>query len=805
MKKKISFLSLLLASFLIVMALASCKGQNQGGGATPEFKVSVLKLWGKNILSKKNGDKVELSGSDGPKILQVTETMVKDYTVSVIVDDEEPITKATKTGIVKLDLKKLPETEKGMLIKLSANGVNEWSESILVQMVRGVAGDLKVAFANEDDNNVERFIPKGKKPTFSTTKDKGKITLKTSSSEMSKVIIDGNDVTTKALAADKKSATYELPIAVVASQKQAVKVEVEFEYFLKATAEFEVAKYANSNEFPMDLLSATITSGENHVSSIDFDAQNKATIKLSDIMYAVVGLDMEFSTTLSKREVMKCTDRRPTDYNTKISDEAAHGVVSGYLVAEVDFTKDFEETKLTQIDKTDKRKYHEILIVGYGTVSYEIKFIAENKKEKTYTIEIINETEPVRPDQDPLFKSFEVKNLASTVPVHLHLQRTLNLPFYCKGSCFNPVEGNKLALNSSGITDLAYMDSFAMVVLTMPLRDGDTLKKFNAYYNVFSEESGAMKDKHEFKRVKGGYLTKYPNVGIVIIKIKDLNDKCLDFFLAGKEGTPYLMLPLYYGQKWRRMAPKHGFVITLNNKQTVGWPEVYGNRKLSSDFAFETIYNYRVQSVIADNLNKTSGTDPKELTIYKNLKSFKHWEAGTDFSTLRKDYMVGKTATDKDIFTLSPTFREPETGTPIVQALKYTIKKKKADSDEYENDTTFNSYEAKVAKGGGYIIGARKENPEEATYAFEDGNIYKVEVEVEYNEVSGKDKFHYVLDYKSKDKTVEIMDIADDMDMGGNLFGLPTSYGVKTIDPAIWHDITTARYTSLQDMSSYVK
>ena len=253
------------------------------------------------------------------------------------------------------------------------------------------------------------------------------------------------------------------------------------------------------------------------------------------------------------------------------------------------------------------------------------------------------------------------------------------------------------------------------------------------------------------------------------------------------------------------MAPKHGFMITLNNKQTVSWPEVYGANKLRSYFAFETIYNYRVQSVIADNLNKPSNTGLKELTIAKNLKSFKHWEAGTDFQTLRKDYMVGKTASDKDIFTLSPTFREPETGTRIVKTLKYTIKKKKADSEEYE-DTTFKSYEAKVAKGGGYIIGAKQDNPEEATYDFENGNIYKVEVEVEYNGESKEDNFHYVLDYKNNDKTVvDIMDIAADMDMGGNLFGLPTSYGVKTIDPAIWHDITTARYTSLQDMSSYVK
>lgn len=800
MKKKISFLSLLLASFLIVMALASCKDQNQGGGATPEFNVRKLSLWGKNILSKKDGDKVELSGSDNPKILQVTETMVKDYTVSVIVDDEEPITKATKTGIVKLDLKKLPETEKGMLIKLSANGVKEWSKSILVQMVRGVAGDLQTAFVKGEDN-VERFIPKGEKPIFSTSKDKGKITLKTSSSEMSKVIVDGNDVTATALAADKKSATYELPITVTVGQKQAVKVEVEFEYYLKATAEFEVEKYANPSDFPLRVLGASITTVKPY--PLNFDAQNKASIELNDIKFSTVQLDMKFDIKLEKREVIECIDQRQADYGTKLTNESLLGIFSGYVVAEFDITKPgFPETKLNQISK-DKYKYAEYLIVGYGTVTYKIKITAENGKDVTYTIEIKN-TYPV--DKIPELKDdafnalLTIFNGNSGRPIVHRASRTINLPFYAKGPIFKNKE-----LSSDGIIDLAYMDHLAMTFIVPKIND--ELQAFYVYHNVFADEGGTAKNKHEFKRMLSG-VPQSQDKSMVFLDVDDLDGKYLDMFIATEKYVPYPMIPFYYGKKWRRMTPKHGFLLGLINQQKVAWPGV-AKDQLPASFGFDAIYNYRVQSVIADNLNKSPSVEPKELTVIKNLKSFQYWETAQDIEPLRTKYLVGKTATDKDIFTFAPIFPK---SSEIVKSVKYTIKKKKADTDDYDADATFKDYEA-VNTDNGYIIGGKTEaDPKDPNkklvrpaYDFEDGNIYKVEVEVEYNEGNKKDKFHYLLDYKSTDKTVDIMDIADDMDMGGNLFGVPTSYGVKTIDPAILQDIATTRYTSFQDMSSYVK
>lgn len=808
MKKKISFLSLLVASFLIVMPLASCKDQNQGGGATPEFNVRKLSLWGKNILSKKDGDKVELSGSDNPKILQVTETMVKDYTVSVIVDDEEPITKATKTGIVKLDLKKLPETEKGMLIKLSANGVKEWSKAISVQMLRGVAGDLQIAFAKGEDN-VERFIPKGEKPTFSTSKGKGKITLKTSSSEMSKVIIDGNDVTKTALATDKKSATYELPITATNNQEQPVNVEVEFEYFLKATAEFKVAKYASPSDFPLRVLKASIGSGNNYSKNtkLEFNEQNKATVRLNDIRFSHVKLDMEFDNTLLKRDVIKCTDQRPANYSTEFKEgESDNGIFSGYVVAQVKpSSKGLVKEQLKQISDS-KYKYAELLIVGCGTVSYDIKFTSENNKEATYTVEIVNElSKPI--EKDPFFNSFFMSNGNSGRPVFYSPGRALNLPFYSKGSTATVNSEKMPVLNSAGLTDVSYMDNVSIIGVSPTPRDqsGNYLEPyiFLAFYNVFDDEAGSPKDKHEFTMViPTGRQNKDGKVTLVLTPIVnlDLNNKYFDFFIANEKNTPYPMISLYYGKKWRRMSPKHGLLISLFNNQKVTWPDIFGTQQLDSGLGFASVYNYRLQSIVADNLNKSSGTG--ELTIYKNLSSFKHWEFGVDFPTLRDKYMVGKTASDKDIFTLSPIF---ENAKDVIKTLKYTIKKKKAGSEEYDNDATFNSYEAKAAEEGGYIIGAKKENPGEAIYAFEDGNVYRVEVEVEYNSEAQKDKFHYLLDYKSTDKTIDIMDIADDMDMGHNLFGLPTSYGVKTIDPAILQDIATTRYTSLQDMSSYVK
>ena len=696
--------------------------------------------------------------------------------------DGEKATETTDTGTAKVKVEKIPTEETILKIKLSGSGMNDFTKVLNVKLEKGSASDLKVFFKSEDG---DQEVVGGITPTFSTTKTEGTVTVKTTSAEMSKVMVGGAEAT---LSEDKKSATYKLSVTGTDTDPQEVKVEVEFPYFKKAERTFKVAKYGNKNDFPLQLVSAKILSGDKgeNTTVLDFDASNKASVEIGDVRFSTVELVMEFDQKLSKRDVEKCEDSRTTNYGSDLVDADLTGIFSGYITHDIDITKNNEEKSIENIKD---KKYYEILIVGAGTVKYEIKVTSETMKEQKYIIEIKNTfTETPAPGSDEFLKGFMMFNGNSGRPIFYSLHRLLNLPYYAKGSTFS---GNQL--NKNGFDDLAYMDSVAMTMIWFKPEDKPNapLQPFATYYNVMNDDGSKPKDEHKFKRIFAG-IPQAKDRTLVFLNIDDMNDKYLDMFVSNEKNTPYPMLPLYYGKKWRKTSPKHGWLIKLSNKQQCNWTGVF-QKPIEAKTLFDFAFNYRVQSIIYDNLNKTGSTGTKELTIAKKQK-FVYWETGVETDLTSTPLLSGKeTSEEKDVFSLNPVF---DTKKVKVKEVKYTIKAGE-DKDNCTEDATYKGVSAELdAKTGGYIFGKKNGSTE---YFFKDGKVYKLEVEVEYDGVTEKDKFNYLIDYKN-DQKLDLMDMADEGDFDSNLFGVPTSYGMKTINPAILEELATTRYTALSAM-----
>ena len=355
--------------------------------------------------------------------------------------------------------------------------------------------------------------------------------------------------------------------------------------------------------------------------------------------------------------------------------------------------------------------------------------------------------------------------------------RFLLFPYYFKGSVFKDRQ-----LNPAGFDDLAYMDKVGILMTQ------GSANSFCLYYNVMEDEGGKPKDKHEFKRLFSG-ITNGPNRVALVRQTLDLDGKYIDMFISNGENTPYPMLPLYYGKKWRKTSVKHGFLIGLNNKVKVTWPELT-SRELPAYFVFDMIYNYRTQSMVYDNLNKAVPTEPKELTIAKNQK-FSWWEDGKDIPTWRP-FLSGKSGEEKDVFEFRPvrTLMDPS----IIKEVKYTISKH--DGTNYVADPNYTDYVAKDDEKdeyGTYKLGASWAHP----YEFLDGNVYKIEIAVKCqvgSEAETVDKFHYIIDYKNE-HTLNLMNLRDSNSFNtpSSLFGIPTSYGAvpKNIDYSFIEEMMT--------------
>ena len=761
MKKKISFLSLcFVCSLLVAFLFLSCKGQQGGVGEQREkFDIVGLKLWGKDILGV---DEIAINGKDVPKAVSVVVTNCDEYNVEVSMCGKKGHGTASDSSATVLfdDI----TSDEVLEIKLFASGMKTETIKVKVELEETSTDDVEVLFGN---TRIPENVP------YSTIKATETITVKTIDSKLHKVIIDGKDAK---LSADEKSATYNLAITGTETNPQTVSINIEFKHFNPLTKTYKVRKFASEQDLPLELISAKILSGddEKKINILKFDDNKKTTLTLKDIRYSTVKLVMEFDQNLTNRVVKRCKDQRTNKYSTSCSVGAENavsfsGTFSGYITHDV--SDEGRETALTQIDG---RTYTEVLIAGYGTVSYEIEVVAGNGKTETYIIEIVNPAKTVNGDLiniDHFMKNVMAYNGNTGHSIFFPL-RGLNgffLPYYYKGPNYG-YDG----ISENGFTDLAYMEGFSLVLYQVK-----TEEPFYFYYNVMEDEGGNPNDKHEFKRIKAVKWSPDDDGNaqvVAIVRISDLNNKYLDAFMSGKYTLPNPMVWSLYGKKWRRASNRHGWLLRLDNKKQCKMD----GEKIPATEIFDFIFNYRVQTISYDEQNKNGGQN-KYLTIAKNQK-FKFWETGADTVPGWVPFLSGEEGENKDKFKF-----EALCNSEAIKEVKYTIKK----GDDEASCVQEAGYENVVLQANKdkndrvyYKLGC-KAGETESSYTFKD-KVYKIEIEVTYKENEAKkDNFRYLLDYTNTKHTLELMNIADETNESSNLFGLPSTYDFKILNPDI--------------------
>ena len=766
MKKKISFLSLCVATSLIaILSFAACKGQNGGGGqqvGTKEFEVSELKFWGRNILAK---DKITLDGNDSPKSLVVTVGNCDEYDVTVSMKGKIGTGKGA-AGYAEVKFEDI-ETDSVLVIKLSASGMKTYTQNVNVKIAEAVASDLVVYFGTQ------QMVQGG---AYNTTEGTAKVKLTSTTSKMTKVSVDGTAAT---LAEDGKTATYDLTITGSEAAPQNVSVEVEFKYHSKATLTYVAKKYATQGDLPIELVSAKILSGDDgaHKQDLKFGADKKATVSVEDARYSTVKLVMEFDKDLKGATVKKHTNQRDDKYTQNfLTEYALSGTFSGYITHDVNFQTG-EETALT---RTSGKTYTEVLIVGYGTVSYEIEVESTSNKKATYTVEISNPTEVVTQGGQGLNTDHFMKNTFRVYNGHMgwgtfyNFSKQLNgffLPFYYKGPNWT-TDGKSSPV---GFVDPAYMEDLSLVIV-----DKSATDQFCFYYNVMDDKSGKPNDEGKFKRITalkgqgGGYL--------LWTNIKDVHDRYFDCFMSGKETLPNPMMTYLYDKKWKKTSNKHGFLLELENKQESHWE----SEKFPSGNAFAWIFNYRVQAMSYD------GSKPIEISKKQN---FAYWETGVEeggTSSGWTPFLSGKTGADKDMFRLKALMQRPA---DVIKNIKCTITKGTT-KDCTEECAEYKDIELKFSTANGetyYYVGC-KANEDKPSFDFKE-NYYKIVVTAEYKNVTEKDTFTYILNYTdTAGAKIELMGASDEVDVDTNLFGVPTSYGaVKMLDADSFREIANMR------------
>jgi len=766
MKKRISFLSLcVLSSLISILALASCKGQNGGTPSAKEFDVVELKFWGKSILGK---DKVTVDGKDNPKVVKITVGNCEVYTVDVSMG-AKTATGTAANGEAEVPFEEI-EHDKILRIKLSASGMKTETRTVTVKISTIDADDLKVTF---DDKAVSE--DGGSK--FNTTKANGTVKITTTTSIMTKVTVDGKDAT---LAADGKSATYPLTVTSTTGSPQTVSVKVELKYFNPAERTFKVEKFGNEADYPMEVVTAKLVSGDNKDYPLTFDSSKKASKTLDDIQYSTVKLVMEFNKDLSNSDgiTLECADQR-TDQYTKsfFTAEALSGTFSGYVTHDIVFDQNgLKETEIK--DRIKGKTYTEILIAGYGTVTYTIKAKGSDGKEATYTVEIVNLAKTISDDGQSLDKTHFMKDVRlynghSGWFTLYWFKDPLNgfvPPAYYKGP--NWKDDGSFDNSGAGFVDPCYMEDFRLVVVQKPATE-----EFYFYYNVMNDENNKPKNEHKFKRIKarksngGGFMAN--------VVIAGLKDKYLDCFISGKKTLPNPMMCFLSDKKWTESKINHGWLLGLQNNKKIPW----GQQSIPAATIFDFIFNYRIQTKSYDKQNTNSDTSYLEIG---KQQTFKLWETGKS-----EDGWVPFLDANTDKFRLNPLC-----DVNSIKEVKCTIKcganaASCTDLSDYVDVTLTPVDDQNLGKI--YNIGC-KTNETTPSLKFEDNKVYKVELAIEYND-GKKDRLRYLIDYTSASHSLDMMDMADDVDVSSNLFGVPTSFGaVKALDPAAMMERFPVRY-----------
>ena len=551
------------------------------------------------------------------------------------------------------------------------------------------APDLFVTFT-EQGGKPEAITSEGQE--VYTEKENGKLEIKSKYS-MATLKIEDKDIDLKS---NSKDVSYEMKN--ITADKN-VSVQITYKYFKAENRSFQLKKVAQGQR-PLKLLSAKILSGDGDgtKNNLTFNSSNEASVEIKDIRHSVVTLEMEFNQPLQERTVKECNDQRGSNYTafdfTPNMMPGLAGTFSGYITHDVDL-KNNKETKLEAVKDA---KYTELLIAGYGTVSYKIEIKSKNNKTETYTIEIVNPTKITTSggqlDPSHFMKDLSVYNLESGRPAFFGITsfNGFYLPFYYKGPNF--MEDSKANQSPDAYSDLMYMEDASLVLQ----QNGN--QHFCFYYNVFADNGGSMENKHEFKRIKSLPLkpgNNGPRVGVRFVPEK-LDDKYLDCFASGKDTLPNPMFWPLYGKKWKKASIKHGWLIALKNKKECTWPDLT-NEKLNGGFILDFLYNYRVQTKAYDEQNQ-SGATGKHLIIAKKPK-FKYWEEDKQPAGWLP-YLSGTEGDGKDIFMLRPLCESK-----LIKDVKYSLKCG-ADENSCNIESGYENVEIKFVNNAiGYPIGLK--------------------------------------------------------------------------------------------------
>ena len=743
-----------------MMNFLSCKKETDGGGTTTkDFDITSIKVWGKQVKDK---EKITVSGTDGPKTLEVVVNGCPKYNLEYELKGTKD-SKDSKGGEVDFENFEIPR-EEGMKLYLTfkADGFNTLEMSpIKVTRIDSDAPDVKVMLKRTEDAVPAEVVDGENYPTSGDTATVSIVS--NGEAEFETVTIAGSNI---AINDTNKKKVEKTDVATNGN----VEVKATFKYYKDSITNFSLEKVA-PGQVPVKVLQATVSSGNNYGTkrSLTFADENgipTASVELDDIEYSCVKLEMETDVALKADEsgLQECKDERSPNYSTQPVQNDLKGIFSGKLIKELN--KDGEVTK--EYNKPiEGKKLTEYLIIGAGTVEYKFKLKADGRKETECVVKITNKSEAkITPKGSGQNANYFIYYTQA------HLNSNGYMP--CLAGWSWNMHSKLPLFVGNDYNDLSGLEYMGDVVNFSFLYDGNAeeLDGLNegmcSYYTIFDETTSK---KREFVRRCGQYSSQYKQ-GTVELSFNP-EAKYVDAFIAFKKFLPSCIFPTQTQKKWVNIVKK-GVLLAIepNFKYTGGF---FSNRD------FVKIFNYRVQS---------KAYESKSILKIGYKQKYKSWLTGEDMDVGAKPFLTGgKTAMlgkdgkptnvmIPDLMIIIPTFSDK------VESFSYSIKK----NDVAEGDWT-NISLTPSKWGMSFILNAKDEflnSQGQVTaetinkfYVFEKGeknseNKYEIIVKMK-PEGSDEEEFKYEINYKDE-QTLDLMDLVDSPSTDSNLFGVPTSY-----------------------------